>query len=320
MTLKLQTRQEVGRALWNRFVANHPGGWFWHTWEWCEYGLAYEPCEDRSVAVCDGRGEIVALSVWMVAKSNPAVVQCGGSHCPVPLIDCAKSESYLAPSLLQEHWRSAVTSDVRVILRGSPLVAPASIVVDSWVDVSWSSRVIDLTKSKDELHADVRSSYKPLIRQQARAFAFRVYDRVRVSEQERDELRTAHRLAAGVETRSAASWDHMMKWVEDGRALFVTSRPLAAQDLNSIDGYAYAIRYKNGAYYGSGVSGSAGHALQWNTMLALKRTGVQRYEIGWQGAACSKKEQDIEFFKRGFGGKDEKLQAYAVRVTPEGTS
>jgi lipid II:glycine glycyltransferase (peptidoglycan interpeptide bridge formation enzyme) len=71
-------------------------------------------------------------------------------------------------------------------------------------------------------------------------------------------------------------------------------------------GFAYVVRHGDWAYYfnAASVEPNAQHAIQWAMMLWLKAHGVRWYELGWQGAAGNDKERSIEFFRRGFGGKD----------------
>jgi hypothetical protein len=51
-----------------------------------------------------------------------------------------------------------------------------------------------------------------------------------------------------------------------------------------------------------------GHAIQWHIIQALKQRNITHYEIGWQfygpqfAYLPTREEQQISFFKRGFGG------------------
>lgn len=84
-------------------------------------------------------------------------------------------------------------------------------------------------------------------------------------------------------------------------------------------GFAYFVMRGGWAYYFSGASHQKdlGLALIWLSMLALKDRDVRWCELGWQGQAQSKKETNLEFMKRGFGGRDIPVRLSGLPLTDE---
>ena len=109
-----------------------------------------------------------------------------------------------------------------------------------------------------------------------------------------------HRSLAMV-PRNGETYQLQREWLLDGRALVT----VAWKD-PSVRGAAYWIVYKGAAYYASGafVEDNVAHAVIWRSLLALRGLGVRNVSLGWQGIGVTEKERNIEFFKRGFGGRD----------------
>lgn len=117
-----------------------------------------------------------------------------------------------------------------------------------------------------------------------------------------EEARLLHINAAGGETRSRDTWMHMAEWAYDSAGVLVS----AGRSSGMMVGFAYFVRHGNWAYYFSAVGEEPdiGLALIWSGMNVLRAQGVRWCELGWIGAAVNDKERDIEFVKRGFGGRD----------------
>lgn len=166
----------------------------------------------------------------------------------------------------------------------------------------WGTRIVDLTQPEDKLWADVRGSYHALINRLVRDPDFDVTIHTRSPFSDAVwRARDLHRLEAGGDTRSLASWETQETWMRKGIGI-VALATRAGSDV----GFAYVVRYGTWAYYFSAASvePNVQHAIQWTLMRYLKRAGVQCYELGWQGEATDDKGKAIEFFRRGFGGVD----------------
>ena len=165
--------------------------------------------------------------------------------------------------------------------------------VEELAAATWQTRVIDLSVSEADLWRGVRKSYKSLIH------AAELDHQIREGRTGVDVgiAKAIHELAAERETRPVESWGLMADWLaQDQAALWRIG----------VAAFVYVIRYGAWAYYASGASRQQdlNHALIWHAMLGLKARGVRWFEIGWQGQAVDEKGQNIEFFRRGFGGFD----------------
>ena len=181
----------------------------------------------------------------------------------------------------------------------------------------WSTRVVDLSGSRDLLWSGVRRSYHSIINGLGREFLFQQRSVAVGASGAREAARraqTLHAIAAGRPTRSTATWDVLAGWTktEDSHGLWV----LGADPRDNDVGYAFFVIHEGWAYYFSAASlrRDLGLALIWWGMLALREYGVRWCELGWQGELqrhetfrddeAFKKRRNIEFVRRGFGGLD----------------
>jgi hypothetical protein len=168
------------------------------------------------------------------------------------------------------------------------------------VDATWQTRVIDLTQDDAKLWMDLRKSYKALIHNADRDYHYTpslLADGPLVIA----VCQALHAEAAGRVTRPQATWDLMGRWIDQRHAFaFLAYRQDRAR------AFAYFLRDGTWAYYASAAAlePNVNHALIWQGMKAAKQQGVTQFEIGWQGHAADEKGKQIEFFKRGFGGRD----------------
>ncbi|MCR4375700.1 MAG: hypothetical protein NUW22_12705 [Acidobacteria bacterium] len=184
--------------------------------------------------------------------------------------------------------------------------------VDELANASWQTRVVDLKQDKTALWRDLRKSYKALIHQAERAYDIHVCE-----PEDMEAFRQLHRQEAGRETRPKASWDLMAEWVRDGHVILIGGSVNAAHAAGlsagstpapstTFVGFAAFVVWQGGSYYGwaASVVPNLNHALVWRGMLETKARGAAVCEIGWQGHARDIKGQQIEYFRRGFGGRD----------------
>lgn len=170
-------------------------------------------------------------------------------------------------------------------------------------DATWTTRVVDLSVPEPELWAGVRASYHSLVNrwnryphQQVTAHAHgQPFEHVV------ERCRLLHFKEAGRSTRSLESWRVQQEWVRCRHGIAV----IATRGHEDV-AFAYVVRHGDWAYYFSAASSERNvqHAVQWAAMRYLKHAGVRWYELGWQGEASDAKGQAIEFFRRGWGGRD----------------
>jgi hypothetical protein len=275
-------------AAWNAYVDAHRLGTWWHRTEWLRYQLAYASgCENRSHLARDPTdGRAIGLTPLIVLDGT---AEMGGDCGPLPLADegCAGTMLQLIAGgrpaeriRVRSSWRDGIDA----------MKAPGA---------EWHlTRMLDVSRPYCDLWAGMRKSYQSLVNQ-ARA----TYDIWCGTDAELMACYEAVKLETGTR-RPAATYAEQAKWLTQGNGLVAvaytkdTRRPVSA---------AYAIIYRDWAYYASGASAvkSIQHALQWAIIEELAaRNNVRWYELGWQGLAKDKKGRNIEFFKRGFGGQD----------------
>lgn len=283
-------RADLPPGRWDRFVADDPQGWWFHTERFIDYALAYAPgSRDGSQAfVMDNRYLVALFPGVLVAGDAPSY---GGQPFAAPLV----SQSISLESLIGGH------PELQVAWRPGDN-RPRS-VAPGFAQSVKSTRVIDLRQDEAVLWRELRKSYHSLIHKAERAYAIDLYgggddDKAGWRMIRAHEI---HALSAGRETRPQATWDCQRAWLRDGFAMLAL-----AQDGTNHRAFAYVVKWKNWAYYFSGAAldQSVQHALIWHLMKTLRLNGETQYlELGhdW-GANATEKDRQINFFLDGFGG------------------
>jgi hypothetical protein len=261
--MNIVKRADLLDGEWDKFVTEHPGGWFWHTSHWIAYSLAYtEGAVDESFVVLDDE-RIVALVPLVVAGQQRLVY--GGQITPAPLIAQGAAARQAADGAYAHSCTIVGRAPFPIQLRpglvptGQPPHGARKDIVGTYV--------VNLRGTDATLWKQVRKSYKSLIHK-----AEQDYDILAVTARWGVEVaRGIHLVESGRETRPAATWSLMADWCEHGHAFVV----LAARDRTSV-GYAYVIRFKDWAYYASGASTvhNVAHALQWHAITTCKSGGL----------------------------------------------
>lgn len=169
-------------------------------------------------------------------------------------------------------------------------------------EATWSTRVVDLSAPVPILRANLRKSYRGLIRHADRAYRIEVCDAA-----DMDAFRQLHAIDAGRETRPRSTWELMADWVRDGRLLLIGARETSqAQARSEWLGFVGVYRWNRWSYYGHSATlrPNIAAALVWHGMLEAKTLGAQYFEVGWQNHDLSDKGKRLDFFRSGFGGTD----------------
>ena len=290
-------------SAWDAFVDRHRAGWFWHRAEWLAYEVAHAGAENLSFMVWDGDTVFGVVPLLREGTSfsmegHPLPITLVGSEEARWVMNDEVNRLRLKYGVVQVGWRTCPLTEW-VITPWDP---------QQWRDISWPSRVLDLTQSEAILHAGVRKSYRHLINRGRQTWEW--WDCAGSPE-------AFHLLWAEVNGRQRhPDAERLMSdWLKTGHA-----RLIGAWRGGRWEAFCYALVYKRRAYYASGPAlvPNVMHALQWNMILTLKAEGVELYELGWGARpGDSDKDRQISFFKAGFGGEDQIVQA-VERVFPGG--
>lgn len=292
-------------AAWDRFCDSASGAWFFHTSLWRQYCCAYRVgVEDHSLAAIDAEGNVVGILPIILEPDGSGgwQVSMGGEPCLGPV--CADS---FWPPLRAEAYRVFAERKVsRVAYRTSPLGTGGGVnLVNGWRDISWRSRIVDLTRSEAELHAGLRKSYRSLVNA-----GLRDHEWVDSDADPSLVLVYAHaHQRVHNRPRPIETYALMGEWIMKDRIGYVLG---ARGPQGPWVAFGYFICYKGAAYYASSACEKPGvmHALIWEAMRRLKAKGIARLELGWQGRATDQKGKHVEHFKAGFPGED--YPVYAV--------
>lgn len=313
--------------LWSRVWEESSDAWFWHRRDWADYQWSYghsRRLEDLSFVVLNrGRAAAICpvfLEQMLAPHEGHAELAFAGSAIPAPAASdwLTKRQRRDVLSAAYEHLAELAHRRCaeRVTVAHPPCLTGdrvadqmAGLQEHGYLDISFLTQVLDLSRGRDPLWSDVRSSYRPLINRGQRELKLSVYCREHPAGTAFDEYQKLHAAAAGRVTRPQRTFDLMHDWVGRGSALLVE----AVQGTRPV-GYALLLCAKQGAYYGSGCCAPdvdlpyLMHSLQWTSVSALLERGIRWYELGHQhfrptlAHPADPKARAISFFKRGLGG------------------
>lgn len=320
MSLEVISRAETTQADWDALVCRSPDGWVFSMWGWQELILAVEPwaLEDHSFAIREGRRLLAVVPLqYHPGSGRMASTGWGGSG---PVIDrrmAGKARNKLMEQAIKHcidlaRERGAAGFDASLSPVTTTSISSAwgvnPLVFHGLEDRSGLAQVIDLSKSEDELWADLTSDARRQIKQAREAGL--VVERVdwaqhldRYFELHGDTYtRTGvppHPRAyfAGIAAHTAPS-GHSVLWGVSTPA----GEPVA---------YHNAIWFGAGAYYHTGCStddsgfSGASYLLFWEAMLGAQRAGIRWYDCGavFPGKTSSEKQKGLSTFKTKFGGQ-----------------
>jgi hypothetical protein len=163
--------------------------------------------------------------------------------------------------------------------------------------------VADLSCSAAELRADVRDSFRTLIKWGEQQFTMRYCNEANPDASLFAEYEDLHGRVAGRRTRADASWRAMFETIARGEG----ELSLATFDGETV-GATLVVDGETDAYYASGAyvrerfDRPIGHWPMMDAMLRAKARGIQRFRLGEVPFAgdTSSKEHSIGFFKKGF--------------------
>jgi len=179
-----------------------------------------------------------------------------------------------------------------------------------YIDSSINTNIVNLNTKIEELWRKLRKSYRSIIKSNQKKYKIFIMNSQNADKRIHEIYRELHHKAAGRRTRNQTTFDIEYQMLQNNNASLIC---LMKDDVYITMSYFY----HNGksVYYGSSADDplltnniSYEHSIIWAAIEYFKREGFQWFELGWQHFSWqlfdhpSKKEIDISFFKRGFGG------------------
>ena len=164
---------------------------------------------------------------------------------------------------------------------------------------------VDLSKTEEELHQNLRKSYRSLLHEGERLWRIEVHDRV--SDALFDEYRLLHTAVSGRVTRPLETWLLQREAINGGDGFLVTLRDV---EQKLIGGGLFEMSpqescYGVGAYDRNLFDKPVSHIVQWTAIKHLKELGRRWHCVGrrfYPGDVVkpTDKELNIAYFKEGF--------------------
>ena len=299
-------RQAIGKARWNAFVEAHPGAGFWHRWEWLDYCLAYAGGEELTAAMLapadrPGAPETVLALVPLINEGGRFTA--GRNPTPAPIWSHENVLESIVRTVLQianlnavaEGWFCGPALSDPNLLSG---LQPS----DVQEFTPWPTRVVEVAEPEEARWAQVRKSYRQLIRRGLDRYDVTIHTK---PDSAFDAYQAQH-LTHYQQPRPLDTYLMQRQWLQDDLCVLTAAREHVSGEYC---GLAYWHLHRGHAYYASAVYAQpeVAHPLIWRSLWLLAAHGVKTAELGWQShpfREMTEKERQVAFFKRGFGGRD----------------
>lgn len=166
--------------------------------------------------------------------------------------------------------------------------------------------VLPLDRSEDDLWKGLRKSYKSLINKGRRSSSVKVIDSANYSNDDFLQYERLHGLCSGRMDRDRKSFQAQADMIRDGLGFLVLiqqgDQTLAAHVFYSLGRSTF---YASSAQHPDVDSADGiGHVGVWEGVLHSRKCGVEYFDFGiLEGEFEGEKINQINFFKRGFGGR-----------------
>lgn len=290
---------------WDIFCLTNDA-WFWHTTRWLDYSVIYHQAQSLSFMVTEN-SQVLAICPLLL-KDNEFIMFWSPAFADLP----DKKKEKVINFAFEHIDRFALENKVS---RASFMLYPLSfpkynyLMRHGYIDISLNTQVIDLTQDIKAIHGAMRKGHDYDTDRGLKSLDISIFDKDNIIRQDFDNYCFLHHKDAGKITRPQVTFDMQYWWILEGNAIL-----LGAKLKDKFVGFSYIFTYNDKAYYGSACSDPempnlpVGHTLNWKAIEWLKAHGFEYYELGWQQYGVlpydfpSKKEVEISFFKRGFGG------------------
>lgn len=316
--------------IWNNFCEESDDAWFWHTTKWLDYSLSYseKDCETRNLSfMLKDDSRVIAVSPLLLEKKEYLDLEKyyyefstgRGGYGIMPALSNDLTENRrdkIMRLIFDQIDNLAKENNVsRTLLRSTPLSKRTYkyniFMKYGYFDNSLNTTIIDISLSIEELWNNLRKGHKYDINRGKRIYQTTIYNKSNINKEVFDQYRLLHHKAAGRITRPIETFEMMYKWILSDEGILCA----LSKDSKYL-GFTYVNLFKDGAYYSSSsddpdvnLDVPISHIIQWEIIKWLKENGHKYYEMGIQQFSPqlydnpTKKDMDISFFKRGFGGE-----------------
>lgn len=243
-----------------------------------KYQQAYTgPYEDLSFEACDSR-MIVAKKDGKLSGFGRPVIALGDSNKLLAWFECLYNAT---PHIWYMDWLDGGLSKISEFLLKKGLVGKP-----------YYTQVIDLTKTEECLYANLRKSYKQLVRFGSKIIYSSLDNNNQVDEAIEEIKKRKRQDIPKEKWRSDETWEIQKEMIKQKEGFVVTTSQAGAIFLHN----------KDTCYYGVSTGNNL-HTIIWRAILQAKVIGCKEFEMGEQVFAGDQKEINISAFKHGFGGE-----------------
>lgn len=184
------------------------------------------------------------------------------------------------------------------------------LVKHGFFDTSTNTSILDIQFSEKELWNGLRKSYRSLINNGKKYFDIVIMDHSNANDEMFEEHKKLHYKAAGRITRPVETWSLQYDLLTKDNGILI-----GLKENGKFVAFSYFAHSHSKAYYGSSSDDPdydgnipLEHIIIWTSIEYYKKRDFKLLELGHQSFGSqlfgqpSKKDINISFFKRGFGG------------------
>lgn len=310
---------------WDDFCLYSDDAWFWHTSQWLEYNLDYQPelkSQSKSFMAVDNNKIIAICPLILETHKKIKEFSYGGGYCPTPAFSnnlTKKTKEKVIKFVFKHIDGLAGENNIkRAMFKFSVLnksyIEPSEqrfnyLMKFGYLDTLINTHVINLKMPIKKLRQEIRHGHDYDIDKASKILKAEIFDKNNITPEIFEKYVDLHYKAAGRITRPRSTFEIMRDLIKANNAFLA-----GAKKDNVFIGFSYFFLFKNNVYYGSSCNDPdapnipIAHFIQWNAIKWMSEQKCHFYEIGWQNYSNtlpdfpSPKEINIGRFKRGFGG------------------
>ncbi len=301
--MEIEFLSNANKSKWDDFCIKNKTAWFRHTSAWLDYSMCCRfdsNSKNRSFMVTQNN-EILAvvplLSEYIFGDEKHNCFAMYGDYTPLFAAkdDCEVNPKSLMETIEKTIFKIAAEDNVvcgRYFI--DPLIE-ADYIRDFYrynllsagaVPSLTTVNLVDLSDEEDVILRKMRKGHKAAIKQVLKESGYHidVFDKNNIDRSKLLRFKEIHKIDAGRQTRTDASWNCMYDWIVNGNACLVM---LWLDELQDYVCGALVMMYKKAAYYASyatldssSLNGHGGYIIQWSIIRYLKKQGLLLYETG----------------------------------------